>query len=804
MELKEIGATENEIQALAKKKIYTAEALLRKPPLHRYDFSKIYELDYNNEETKEAIDRHRPFAIYGRCISIENDYRAKCKLKIVFEDLNSKLTEDNPNRLYVNYISFNQFRQVYYTLNEDSPHNMSIDIPEEIQVITETTKEVNEKCKKAIDYINILDKPDIKDYFSLKTNRRDEWSTASMEEIASYITEEAYNIAEQHIKTPSALLSCLKWYCRGLNLKFAIIKTLLDDDYSLRQSVIGKDFKIGGFIEFGGKFYTLLNPPMIKKITLTDLDDKTPYFLQYSSIKGLTDSRYRELIKEGINRTSRMDIVPYDILHTQNLPSIKEASRMCHYPKNYREQCLARDRDIFNDLLYLALRIEDNNKHEGGLGLTMKDYSIMKKYVESLPYKLTNDQENAVNQICKKISKGIKANALIQGDVGSGKTAVAFCLAFIAVASGYQCSIAAPYTTLAMQHYEDMKAVCNTLGLKAVLLTSDIKKKEREEVLDDIETGKANIIIGTHSIFGKAVRYKNLGFIILDEEHKFGVVHRDDFEEKAVKGYHKVIMSATPIPKSLAATVYGDAIDVISIIEKPANRLPIQTAVCIKDKTIIDFIEKQVKEGRQAYIVCPAIAENEKAKRKISTIEQKSEFYKEHLPFGISFAVVTGKMKTEEKKDVMTRFKNGEIDVLMATTVIEVGINVPNATLMVITGADNFGFSTLHQLRGRVGRSSFQSYCILQADNDEENEKLQFMCQTNDGFKIAEKDLELRGPGSLFGERQTGDNYYISLMLANQEKYQRIKEIAKNLCIDGTGRDIVRRYEELYVAEEER
>lgn len=261
-------------------------------------------------------------------------------------------------------------------------------------------------------------------------------------------------------------------------------------------------------------------------------------------------------------------------------------------------------------------------------------------------------------------------------------------------------------------------------------------------------------------------------------------------------------MSATPIPKSIAATLYDDTMDIISIKDKPANRIPVQTAVCQKDITALKFMEQQISQGRQCYVVCPAIEKNDKAE-KMASITEKEEVYRRYLESkGMSLAVVTGKLKTAEKQQIMEDFTSGEIDVLMATTVIEVGINVPNATVMVITGAERFGFSTLHQLRGRVGRGEYKSYCILQTI--EPNEKLQFMCDTTDGFKIAEKDLELRGPGSMFGERQSGDNYYVSLMLANQELFKKLKETAKKLCKDATGRDIIRRYEEIFRAEEER
>ena len=476
---------------------------------------------------------------------------------------------------------------------------------------------------------------------------------------------------------------------------------------------------------------------------------------------------------------------------------------MTHWPKNYWQVLKARERAKVEDLLYFALKLELSSKRNADIhGIALNNFSLMNKYVKSLPYELTGDQKKCVNAVCKKINSRVPVNALVQGDVGTGKTADAFCLLLLACASGYQAALAAPYTTLASQHYRDMKEIADMLGLNAVFLTSDVKGKKKKEALEKIRTGDAQIVIGTHSIFSSDVEYKNLALIITDEEHKFGVVHRESFREKALKGFHQITMSATPIPKSIAATLYDDSMDVISIVEKPANRIPVQTAVCKKDETALKFMASQIKDGHQCYVVCPAIEKNEKLD-KMASIAEKEKTYRKYLEDrGMSLAVVTGKLKAEEKQHIMEDFTNGKIDVLMATTVIEVGINVPNATVITITGADRFGFSTLHQLRGRVGRGKFKSYCIIQTE--ESNEKLDFMCTTTNGFEIAEKDLELRGPGSMFGERQSGDNYYVSLMLDNQELFKKIKKTAKGLCESATGKDIVRRYEEIFRAEEER
>ncbi len=558
---------------------------------------------------------------------------------------------------------------------------------------------------------------------------------------------------------------------------------------------------VGGFITYDEAYssFSLLNLVVLS----TDIAKYDSYVVQYGQTKGITPERYKEIIKRSYENTSVLDFMPPGICSRYNVPLIKESIRMRHFPHTYRDVKGAERRALVEDLLYLALRMELQHKEEKkDEGIRLDRFDLMKEYVASLPYELTSDQKNAINALYSKMKRE-KTNALVQGDVGTGKTAVAFCLMLIAVSNGYQAALAAPYTTLAMQHYKDMKDVAEQLGITVAFLSSEISAKEKRETIKRIKSGEAKIIIGTHSIFSKDVEYKNLALIIQDEEHKFGVSQREAFKEKAIEGFHTVTMSATPIPKSIAATIYDDSVEVISIVEKPANRIPIQTAVCKKDETALDFMSKQISEGHQCYVVCPAIETNETSAKKSVSIEEKEAVYRKYLEAkGMSLAVITGKLKAEEKNDIMTRYKNGEIDVLMATTVIEVGINVPNATVIVITGADSFGFSTLHQLRGRVGRGSHKSYCILQTE--EANDKLQFMCETDNGFEIAKKDLELRGPGSLFGERQSGDNYYISLMLENEELYKDLKESAKQLCQSNTGKDIVRRYEEIYRSEEER
>ena len=802
MELQELGLSDIQIEALRKKKVVSVEALLRRPPLHYYDFSKTYPLTMENAETKDMLEKNRPFAIYGTCVACSIDFSNHTKLiKLRIEDEATKnhITGKTGTYLFCNIMGYDQFRQAFLSDHPESPLARTIRIPDGINAFsTFPEREIKLSCKKQIAFINSLDELSVKDFIAVKAGGTDGWSRATL---AEFDDERLKSFLSIYFTDKLNVLNALRWYARGMRLDLAIKKVLLDNDSLLKKLLLGRKLLVGGFIKFDENYktFSLLNPVALSE----NIGKYETYDVQYGQVKGITPERYKDIIQRGIKEISSLDFLPASVCNQLQIPAFKDSTEMMHFPKSYWHIKKSQERAVIEDLLYFALKLElSNKKNSSSNGIIMKDFSLMKKYTNSLPYDLTGDQKSCVNKICRQILQGKNVNALVQGDVGTGKTAVAFCLLLLACGSGYQSALVAPYTTLASQHYRDLKEIADQLGIKTAFLTSDVKGKDKKKALESIASGEARIIIGTHSIFSKDVEYKDLALIITDEEHKFGVVHREDFREKAIDGFHQITMSATPIPKSIATTIYDESVDVISIIEKPANRIPVQTAVCQKDITALNFMAKQIKEGHQCYVVCPSIEKNEK-NDKVASIEEKEKVYRKFFePLGISLAVVTGKLKAEEKQRIMEEYSAGNIDVLMATTVIEVGINVPNATVITITGAERFGFSTLHQLRGRVGRGKFKSYCILQTD--EVNEKLQFMCTTTNGFEIAEKDLEMRGPGSLFGEKQSGDNYYVSLMLANQDLFKKLKPIAKNLCRNNTGKDIVKRYEEIFQSEEER
>ena len=792
MDIKELNLRPQHEVALRKKKINTAESLIRHQPLHFYDFTKRYPLEITDARTKELIEKNRPFAMIGKVVSFKTstvNHARMVSIKVEDEATRDELNKRPGNTLTVNVIGLDLFKQKVIDTSAKWLKDLEIEIPmgiDELCPLRDDAK-VNASCLKKIAYMN-ENTPTISDFMSLKTGGKDGWSSARVSDIAD--TDMA-GFVRKYTDTNTLFISTLKWYARGLKLSYAIKKALIDDERLLSRLLMDKRVIVGGFMEYGNFGFSILNPAVFS----TDIDTFDEYYVQYGQIKGIPTEDYKVIVDKAIIKSSALDFLPSGYISRMQVPSFKESASMMHHPGSYWHIKKAEERATVEDLTYFALKLELNATDKTESGILLNDYSLLKQYSEGLPFPLTGDQKKAINTVCNEINKGRQVNALIQGDVGTGKTAVAFMLMFLAAGSGYQSALAVPYTTLAAQHYTEIDAECKRLGLKAVFLTSDVKGKEKKEILKAIKEGDADIIVGTHSIFAKDVEYNNLAMMIADEEHKFGVIHRDNLENKALPGCHKITMSATPIPKSIAETLYDDSASVISIIDKPAGRIPIQTAVCRQDKTAADFIIKQVKEGHQAYIVCPSI-ESEG----IASIKEKERIYAELFKdSNVSLAVLTGKLKTEEKNRIMDEFKSGKTDVLMATTVIEVGINVPNATVMVIEGADRFGFSTLHQLRGRVGRGSFKSYCILQTDTP--NEKLEFMCQSTDGFEIAEKDLELRGPGTLFGEKQSGDNYYVSLMLANQELFKKIRPIAKEMCKSNTGADIVRRYEELFEAD---
>ena len=475
----------------------------------------------------------------------------------------------------------------------------------------------------------------------------------------------------------------------------------------------------------------------------------------------LKQTTLRRIIENGLLEVKGQlpETLPEYILKENNLWDINNTIERIHFPVEFSDFNKARERLVFEELLttqLALLKLKNNYEHETD-GIQFSKDVYMSDVINMLPFKLTKAQLRVLEEIDKDMESNKPMNRLLQGDVGSGKTVVAMISAYKAVKSGYQATIMAPTAILASQHLESFQGILEELGIRTELLISSVTKKKKAEILEKLQNGEIDILIGTHAILEENVVFKNLGLVVTDEQHRFGVKQRGTIASKG-QNPDVIAMSATPIPRTLALILYGD-LDISIIDELPPNRKKIETYAVRKnmEERVNNFIRKQITEGRQAYIVCPLVEENEDMEGLQSVIELAEKYQKETFS-EYKVAYLHGKMKPKEKDEIMERFKNGEIQILIATTVIEVGVNVPNASIMVVENAERFGLAQLHQLRGRVGRGEYQSYCILKYEGNSETirQRMKVMCDTNDGFIISEKDLELRGSGDFFGTEQHG------------------------------------------------
>lgn len=478
-------------------------------------------------------------------------------------------------------------------------------------------------------------------------------------------------------------------------------------------------------------------------------------------LKGdMKPGRLKGVIKQCIdNYLSEVEeVLPENYLHTYKLPSRSEALKVMHLPESQVQLKHARRRFIYEELLVFQLKmslLKQKNRQEGYGEIQAIDEEKVAAFIKKLTFDLTGAQVKSLNEIMRDMKQPIQMNRLLQGDVGSGKTAVATIGLYASFTAGYQGAFMVPTEILAEQHYQSVTELLGT-ELHIALLTSSVKGKKRDEILAGIENNDIDIVIGTHSLIQDDVIFNNLGFIIIDEQHRFGVEQRKTLREKGLVP-DVLFMTATPIPRTLAITAFGD-MDVSIIDELPAGRKEIET-YWVKDNMldrVLQFIEKRIDYGEQAYVVSPLIEESEAFdyQNAIDLFNQLEDYYPSHIKVGL----LHGRLKNDEKEEMMNRFIDNKINILVATTVIEVGVNVPNASVMVIYDAERFGLSQLHQLRGRVGRGDQQSYCILIANPKGEigRERMRIMTETNDGFRLSEEDLKLRGAGDFFGKKQSG------------------------------------------------
>lgn len=481
----------------------------------------------------------------------------------------------------------------------------------------------------------------------------------------------------------------------------------------------------------------------------------------YRLTAGLTNKALTKLVRQTLeDRSLQTEYLPDEIRERYQLADINFALRAIHFPGNMEDLLTARKRLVFDEFLFFILSVQllKEKTEEAENHFPMKMTWTTEEVIERLPYNLTRAQMNTWYEIERDLAGRSLMSRLVQGDVGSGKTIIAFLAMILAGENGYQSALMVPTEVLARQHYEAFVSLKEEQGLsiRAVLLTGSSTAKEKREIYEEIRSGSADVIIGTHALIQEKVEYKNLGLVITDEQHRFGVKQREALTTRG-NPPNVLVMSATPIPRTLAIILYGD-LDISVIDELPAKRLPIKN--CVVDTSYrpkaYSFIEKQVREGRQAYIICPMVEESEGLEAENVTDYIKK--VRSSLSQDIRVEYLHGKMKAKDKNRIMEEFAAGEIQVLVSTTVVEVGVNVPNATVMMVENAERFGLAQLHQLRGRVGRGEYQSYCIFIQGNKEEttSRRLEILNKSNDGFYIAGEDLKLRGPGDLFGIRQSG------------------------------------------------
>lgn len=477
------------------------------------------------------------------------------------------------------------------------------------------------------------------------------------------------------------------------------------------------------------------------------------------------------------------NVIPDFMREKIGLLDKKVAVEQIHFPESQELLEQARFSLIFEELFLIQLKMvrirEQNSHNHSALALKIKEKGLVKEFIDNLPFELTGAQKKAVNEILNDLNSNVPMARLLQGDVGSGKTVVATIMLLAGVENGYQGALMAPTEILAQQHYNNLQQWLSPMGISVGLFLGSQGKKIREKFRTDLRNGQMNIAVGTHALIQEDVDFNNLGAIVVDEQHRFGVKQRNVLKKKS-QNPQILTMTATPIPRTLALTVHGD-LDLTIIDELPKGRKPIKTSLVTSHRGVYELIQSEIDAGRQAYVVYPLIEESETLSAKAATIEAE-RLQKEVFPqYKIGF--LHGKLKNDEKEQVMKDFKDKKYDILVSTTVVEVGVDVPNATVMLIENAERFGLSQLHQLRGRVGRNSLQSYCILHTStkSQETRERLNIMTQTNDGFVIAEKDLQLRGPGEFLGTRQSG---LPDLIISDIVRDAKILEMARNEAID--------------------
>lgn len=552
-----------------------------------------------------------------------------------------------------------------------------------------------------------------------------------------------------------------------------------NQSYRARQFSVGQMLAVGGVSSWSDEYKSLT----IAAPDFVSCDLQTAFCIKpiYRKIKGMSDEYLLDAIALALPyiRKCVSDPLTEEQRNALRVPELARCVRMAHAPQDENDIMLSRRRRAV-DVLYpfcYGLEVKKAEAAKVSPFRIKNAAAVVRKAQNELPFELTEDQNKAVRHVLEEMQLGNRVDALVQGDVGCGKTVVAQIAALGMAMNGYQCAVMCPTLVLAGQHYDDFTNFLAKFGYTVVFLHGGMKVREEKAALAKIASGEANVVVGTHSIFSDKVKFKKLGLTIVDEEHRFGVEQREGLKQKAKEGVHNISMSATPIPRTLATTLYGEGTEIVNIHTMPAGRKPVKTIVWSNENTCMESVYKQIKQGHQCYVICPLIEDSDSdalaGVESVETTAQNLKAWFAKYP-GVRIEVISGDMKAKDVQAGIDKFAAGSADILISTTIVEVGVNVPNSTVIVIKNAERFGLAQLHQLRGRVGRSSFQSYCVL-LSQDKENERLQTMAATTDGFKIAEKDLELRGTGQILGVKQSGKDMYMETMLKYPKLYKEIR-----------------------------
>lgn len=576
------------------------------------------------------------------------------------------------------------------------------------------------------------------------------------------------------IKTlrPRKNLSLIKLIIRDETGSIEVV--FFNKPYLKKTLKTGQKAMINGEVKKGFQGLQVVNPILDKIDSEYKFNNKGIVPI-YPSTEGLSQNEIISIQKKSLEIANKhiQEYLPEEIINKHRLCSIKFALENIHFPSSIKALKIAKYRLVFEEFLFLQLGLlytkrSIMNKKKG---IILKNDNRINKFIDKLPFKLTKAQNKVLSEISQDLERDTPMNRLVQGDVGSGKTIIAIIALLKTFINGYQGAFMTPTEILAEQHYISLTELLEPRGIKVGLLVGSLSKSKKENLLNKIKYGDINIVVGTHALIQENVNFKNLALVITDEQHRFGVRQREVLSGKG-QNPHVLVMSATPIPRTLALILYGD-LDVSIIDSLPPGRKAIKTysSNSTKREAVYDFVKKELNKGRQAYVVCPLVEESEAIEAR-SAIDIANELTYDLLE-DYCVGLLYGKMPAKEKEGIMNDFKNENIDVLVSTTVIEVGVNVPNSTIMIIENAERFGLAQLHQLRGRVGRGNYQSYCILINNSKSEisKERMKIMEKTTDGFLISEKDLELRGPGEFFGTRQHG---LPELKIANLFKHMKV------------------------------